>query len=170
MRILFSILFVFLLPGVASSQSDTIRTENKIQEAPESLKSLIEEIKASEQKKAGKDSKEDADIEIDGLLFDETKTKGGKDFYDYFYRDWEAPPNAKNYSIFLTEKPYRLTTTKIEIRINETLVFQSFLQPRGDYIELLAAQAVAQTKRYLLHYEEIIRQLEGDDRSGTGIF
>ena len=76
----------------------------------------------------------------------------------------------RNYSIFISEKPYRLTTTMVEIKINETLVFQSFLQPRNEYVEMLAEQAVARTTIYLQNYEEIIRQLEGDDRSGTGIY
>jgi curli production assembly/transport component CsgE len=61
-------------------------------------------------------------------------------------------------------------TTLVEIKINETTVFQSFLQPRGDIVEQLALQAVAQTQMYLANYEELMRQLEGDDRSGSGIF
>ncbi len=151
---------------VSRAQTDTIQNKKQLIEAPENLQKLIEEITAEETKKVSKD----ADIEIDGLLFDETKTKSGKDFYDYFYQGWEAPAKARNYSIFISEKPYRLTTTMVEIKINETLVFQSFLQPRGDIVEMLAQQAVARTKVYLQHYEEIIKQLEGDDRSGSGIF
>lgn len=149
-----------------STKVDTIAIQKKIQQAPESLQNLLKEIT----EEASKGVKNDADIEIDGLLFDETRTKSGKDFYDFFYTGWEAPVNARNYSIFITEKPYRLTTTMIEISINETMVYQSFLQPRSEYIEMLAEQAVAQTQMYLQNYEEIIRQLDGDDRSGTGIY
>ena len=58
----------------------------------------------------------------------------------------------------------------IEIRINETLVFQSFLQPRSDIVEMLAQQAVTRTALYLQNYEEIVKQLEGADQSGSGIF
>lgn len=46
----------------------------------------------------------------------------------------------------------------------------SFLQPRANIVEQLAQQAVAQTQMYLSNYEELIRQLEGDDQTGTGIF
>ena len=46
----------------------------------------------------------------------------------------------------------------------------SFLQPRADIIEQLAEQAIAQTQMYLANYEELKRQLEGDDQAGTGIF
>lgn len=160
-------ILLFLIPALNGySQTDTLQVKKELKEAPQSLKKLIEEITANETEKV----EEDADIEIDGLLFDETKTKSGRDFYDFFYTGWETPANARNYSIFITEKPYRLTTTMIEISINETLVYQSFLQPRSDYIEMLAEQAVAQTQMYLQNYEEIVRQLDGDDRSGSGIY
>jgi curli production assembly/transport component CsgE len=169
MRIFICILFLLTLALTGTAQTDTIqgrRDTLQLKEAPESLKKLIEEIKAKETKKASTD----ADIEIDGLLFDETKTKSGKDFYDFFYSGWVAPANAKNFSIFIAEKPYRLTTTLIEIKINETTVFQSFLQPRGDIVEQLAQQAVEQTQLYLANYEQLMRQLEGEDQSGSGIF
>jgi curli production assembly/transport component CsgE len=61
-------------------------------------------------------------------------------------------------------------TTQIEVKINETTVFQSFLQPRADIVEQLAEYAVSQTQMYLANYEELMRQMEGEDRSGTGIF
>ena len=160
------IISLLILSFAGHAQNDTIRTTKQLQKAPESLQKLIEGITADEVNKAGKD----ADIEIDGLLFDETKTKSGRDFYDYFYSRWEAPAKAKNYSIFIQEKPFRLSTTMIEIKINETIVFQSFLQPRGDVVEGLALQAVARTRVYLQNYEALVKQLEGEDRSGSGIF
>ncbi len=150
-----------------NAQNDTIFIKNKeVKQAPEELQQLLNDIQKEETEKVSRD----AEIEIDGLLIDETKTKNGRDFYDYFYRDWQPPQNAKNYSIFITERPYRLTTTMIEIRINETLVFQSFLQPRSDIVEMLSQQAVARTALYLQNYEEIVKQLEGADQSGSGIF
>lgn len=166
MKIILSILFIMTLALTGFSQADTVKTVKEYKQAPADLQKLIEEIKAEEAQKVSKD----ADIEIDGLLFDETKTKSGKDFYDFFYQGWEAPKNAKNYSIFITEKPYRLTTTLIEIKINETTVFQSFLQPRNDVVEQLAKQAVSRTQLYLANYEELLRQMEGEDQSGSGIF
>ena len=173
MRVCLSILLFMILAfnGIAQTGTDTVKnstardTIKQLKEAPESLKKLIEGITAQT-----KEAPNDADIEIDGLLFDQTKTKSGKDFYDYFYSAWVAPDNARNYSIFVDEKPYRLTTTLIEIKINETTVFQSFLQPRNDIMEQLAQQAVAQTQMYLANYEELMRQLEGEDQSGSGIF
>ncbi len=98
------------------------------------------------------------------------KRKAEEIFTIIFTMGGKRRRDARNYSIFISEKPYRLTTTLIEIKINETTVFQSFLQPRGDIVEQLAHQAVAQTQMYLANYEELMRQLEGEDQSGTGIF
>jgi curli production assembly/transport component CsgE len=112
----------------------------------------------------------DVDLEIDGLLIDETMTKGGRDFYEYFYKDWTAPYGIKNYMIFILERPYRLNNTLIEIKINETLVFQSFLQRRVEAIEELAHNAAKQVKQYLYQYDELMKQLGGADMNGNGMY
>lgn len=143
-----------------------LKDTTTVKEAPESLQKLIEEINSQQSREVSRD----AELELDGMLFDETKTKSGKDFYDYFYSSWQAPPGAKNFSIFITEAPYRLTTTQIEVKINETIVFQSFLQPRADIVEELAKYAVSQTQMYLANYEELMRQMEGEDQAGSGIY
>ena len=162
------LLLFWLLPFPGPGQNDTnlvADTTLHFKEVPISLKKLIEGVTTQ------KDTAiKEVDIEIDGLLFDETKTKNGREFYTCFYTAWEAPPGAKNYAIFISEKPYRLTTTLIEIRINEILVFQNFLQPKTEAIEQLTSQAVTQTQMYLANYEEVMRQLEGKDQSGSGIY
>jgi curli production assembly/transport component CsgE len=179
MEQLTTILLLLTLALTGAAQTDTLlqsdvqkdtllQDTTQLKEAPESLQKLIGEITA--ETKQQQEESTDADLELDGMLFDETKPKSGRDFYDYFYSAWEAPPGASNYSIFISEKPYRMMTTQIEVKINETTVFQSFLQPRGDIVEQLAQQAVARTQLYLANYEELMRQLEGEDRSGTGIF
>jgi len=112
----------------------------------------------------------DVEIEIDGLLVDDTKTKAGKDFYDLFYNEWEAPADAKNYTITISEKPFRLTSTLIVISINEDIVYQAILQPRQDLVEAQAEEGIDITQNYLANYEEITKQLNGDDMAGTGIY
>ncbi|MDD4968613.1 MAG: CsgE family curli-type amyloid fiber assembly protein [Paludibacter sp.] len=112
----------------------------------------------------------DVEIEIDGILVDDTKTKAGKEFYDQFYNNWEAPEAARNYSITISEKPFRLTTTMIVISINDDIVYQDILQPRQDLIESQKDDAISTTQNYLVNYEEIIKQLNGDDMAGTGIY
>ncbi|MBS9524355.1 hypothetical protein KIH41_00965 [Litoribacter ruber] len=170
MRVFFSfILFFILFPAFSQTEgtSEVLKNDTvPVQEAPESLKNLLQDIIEGEVKK----TKRDAEVEIDGLLIDETKTKSGRDFFDLFYRDWDPPEEARNYSILVEEKPFRMNITMVEIYINETMVFQSFLQPRAEFIENLAAESVETTQMYLLQYEQIVRDMEGEERSGTGIF
>jgi len=143
-------------------QKDTIKSKP----VPEELKKLFDEVIHPPQK-----AKEaDVEIEIDGLLVDDTKTKTGKDFYDLFYSSWEAPAGAKNFTITISEKPFRLSTTMIEVSINDTPVYQSVLQPRQDILEGLSDDAILTTQSYLANYEEIMKQLNGDDMAGSGIY
>ncbi|WP_297335547.1 CsgE family curli-type amyloid fiber assembly protein [Algoriphagus sp.] len=164
---LFSLSFLFI-PQWAEAQSQTTRKDStaQVKKTEKELKELLNKIVNQEVRKVSSD----AELEIDGLIVDETKTKVGRDFYDYFYRDWQPPKDASNYSIFIIEKPFRLNTTIIEIKINEITVFESFLQPRGDLVEGLAVQSIANTQFYLQQYDELVRELGGEDTRGTGIY
>jgi len=112
----------------------------------------------------------DVEIEIDGLLVNDTKTKTGNDFYGLFYDGWEAPAAVKNYSITFSEKPYQLTSSIITIFINDESVYQSILQPRQDLIESQAQEAIGVVQNYLANFEEIMKQMNGEDLGGSGIF
>lgn len=141
-------------------------TEDSIQikSVPDGLKELLEQVINHA------DKINEVEIEIDGLLVDDTKTKSGKDFYDLFYNNWMAPSKAKNYSITVSEKPFRLTSTMISVSINDNMVYQSILQPRQDIIESQTEEAIGITQEYLANYEEIMKQLNGDDMVGSGIY
>lgn len=136
----------------------------KIKPIPTYLKKLVEQAIQQPVKS------NDVEIEIDGLLVNDTKTKTGKDFYDLFYDGWEAPAAAKNYSITVSEKPFRLTSTMIVVSINENVVYQDILQPRQDILEAQTEEAISTTQNYLANYEEITKQLNGEDLAGSGIY
>ena len=156
----------FVLSPVATNTSGTSRVladSVKTKQTSALLKNLIDQAVQQPVKS------NDIEIEIDGLLVDDTKTKAGKDFYDLFYNRWEAPVAAKNYSITVSEKPFRLTTTLIVISINDDIVYQDILQPRQELIEAQTADAISVTQNYLANYAEITKQLNGDDQAGSGI-
>ena len=155
-------IFAFSMLCSPAIQPDSIDAQTP-QAALKSLQSIIEQLNTHK-------IANDVEIEIDGLLVDQTKTKIGRDFYDLFYSKWEAPENSKNYTILISEKPFRLNSTLIEIVINDQLTYQSILQPRYDIIEQLADQAIIYTVDYLQNYEEILLQLSGEDQSGSGIY
>ncbi|WP_299579821.1 CsgE family curli-type amyloid fiber assembly protein [uncultured Sunxiuqinia sp.] len=161
MILIITILSLFSLTNNISQADSTTS-----QPAPKVLQELLEKIT----QKATEETEIEIEIEIDGLLVDNTKTKIGRDFYDLFYANWEPPVNAKNYTITILEKPFRLTSTLIVVSINENVVYQAILQPRQEIVEQLSEQAAAVTFNYLKNYEEIMRQLNGEDQAGTGIF
>ncbi len=90
----------------------------------------------------------DEGLEITGLVLDETKTKGGHDFYDFFTVNWRAVKGIQ-YTIHIAEQPDRSRGSFIKVLINEKQVYFRRLNPRTDAIEEAAKLAVQRT-RYIL--------------------
>ena len=109
-------------------------------------------------------------FEIDGLVVDETFTKVGRDYYDVFYSNWEAPPKVNNYSVTIKERPLRGRGFQIVIDVSGTEINEMNLQPQYDAIEEAALQGIAITLDYLNNYENLKQQLETDDVKGTGLY
>jgi len=112
------------------------------------------------------------DLEVSGLIMDETRTKIGRDFYDAFVSDWNARPQINSYySIVIEEKPVRGSVSQISIKVNETEVMRSFVQLRNSEIEEMANRAVYRVQKYLANEDEMRnRLLEESDQMGSGIF
>lgn len=151
---------------IVSDTSGITGDADSLNYLPAGLQNLLETIvdETVEQ------SEEDISLEIDGIIVDQTRTKAGQDFYDQFFRNWEAPEEARDYSITIKEIPYRLRTTQIVISINDNEVFRSMLQPRNDYIKSLAEYGIMRCEQFLINYDEIMQQLGGEDQLGTGIY
>jgi len=113
---------------------------------------------------------EDEDSGLEGLIVDETFSKIGHDFYDLFYAGWEKPKNIKDYTITISEKPLPQLGTQITILINDNPVFQRFIQPRYEIIEETAQEGLEIAYSYLENYNQIQKELQGEDMQGTGIF
>jgi len=110
------------------------------------------------------------ELEISGLIIDETRSKTGRDFYDLFYRKWQAPTGAESFSIILKEYPTRGRVARIGIEVNGKLVFQPVLQPREEILEMRAGQAVNVVSKYVQDQKQLNAELESQDQSGSGIF
>lgn len=110
-------------------------------------------------------------LEIGELIIDNTFSKAGNDFQQLFNTRWNWPTeNAAQFVITISEKPSFVNSTIVEISINDLKVFESFLQPRYDILEEVAAQAIDITLQYILNYEEVLKELTGEDLSGSGIY
>ena len=110
-----------------------------------------------------------ADLEIDGLIVDETITKTGRDFYEVFQRQWEAPPMAKNFTILIEELPSRGNISIVSLSVNENKLFEQPLQPRYDIVEEVATYMVGVVYEYLLN-DQLNKQLEAEGKKAREVF
>ncbi len=130
---------------------------------------------------------EESGMEEDGsmtFILDNTKTKVGRDMYEEFYRQWSgmqldstamAQFKASIYSnedllIELEEIPSPGINNIVGIKVGDLLVWQQFVQPRLEAMELQVAEAVQQVLQYFISYQEIQSELGSADQSGSGIF
>jgi len=110
------------------------------------------------------------DLEIGEMIFDETITKVGRDFYELFFNSWNNPTQIKDFSITIKERPLPGMGTQIRVFMDEHEILSQFIQPNVEQIEMLAEYTVALASSYLLNYQDIQSQLQNEDQAGTGIF
>ena len=128
---------------------------------------LVYDAKKQRQKQKEKNSgfQEDVSEEVDyegqesgfefgGLVIDNTRTRAGRDLYDLFYSQWEAPSGAGDYFIKLEEFPGRGRTTRLVVWLDDEKVVESNLQPNYDYLEGLAGYVNARLMRILAQRAE----------------
>jgi len=166
-RIVFIAITIVLVGGhLAWGQSDSSRNVRQAKELPKSVRQMITQLGDDKDKPAnGVD-----EIEIGGLVIDETISKMGHDFYDKFYSQWTSPEVDFNYTIYIKEKPVPGLGSIVTVSVNDNEVMSQRIQPRAEMIEAVAEYAHRRLQRYLLNYEDIQRQLSGQDLSGTGIY
>ncbi|MEM1321029.1 MAG: curli-like amyloid fiber formation chaperone CsgH [Bacteroidota bacterium] len=110
------------------------------------------------------------DLELDGLIIDDTRTKVGGDFYDLFYRGWTPPQEARDYTIRIKELPARGRIARIAILVNNEQVTQRIIQPRSNIVEMQAGQAIRIVYNQLKNRAGLKKELESEDQQGSGIF
>lgn len=89
---------------------------------------------------------------LNGVVIDETFTRMGKEFYDYFYSTYQIA--NREASTLLTIKEVFLQNrsiqrSKVIIRDDDVIIFQAILQPRPVYLEAVAEQANQVVNQYL---------------------
>ena len=110
------------------------------------------------------------DLEIGEMIFDETITKVGRDFYEIFFNNWSNPTQLKDFSITIKEMPMPGVGTQITVLIDDYELLKQFIRPNQEMIEMLSEYTVGLATQYLINYQEIQAQLQSEDQSGTGIF
>jgi curli production assembly/transport component CsgE len=164
--LIYIVLFTFPTTSIFG-QADTLKTDSTQRQKTERfLEKLIEDATETAQSMISSYDQ----LEIDELIVNATISKPGNDFFYYFSNSFVWPEAAGDFIVQISERPFRLNSTQITIKVNELEVFQNMLQPRTSYLEELAVYAQRVTVNYIVNYQQIMKELDGDDRTGSGIY
>lgn len=106
-------------------------------------------------------AREDAgDLEITGLIIDETISKGGHDFYDVFSNQWRSYGQDWPNIITIEEKAGIGRGTFVIILIDDSLVFNAMLNPLPDAVSSLARTAADRVRSIIMNKQETLRELD----------
>lgn len=92
--------------------------------------------------------KSDDGVEILGMVLEKTKTKPGRDFYNFFYSQFLSHNFSDNRSVLVEEVFSRGRNTKIVIKIENVKVYEFFVQPKNDYLKANANLAIKQVTNF----------------------
>ena len=115
---------------------------------------VIGKEKSTEQQ----ESQQAQDIDLlTGLVFENTKTKPGRDFYQMFYLAYNTN-NIKGNKIVKVDEVLAIGgNTQIQIFAGDDLVVQFFLNPRSSYIKEMVDQSIARVNYYFQQNKAIMQ-------------
>jgi curli production assembly/transport component CsgE len=164
------------LSAILAQEPDTSVTRSQ-QKSSEELPDFLKEFVKKYEKQVQVDSVGDLKANgltpetlLNNLVIDNTLSKIGRDFYQFFYDNWDPPQTDQQFIIYIDEMPSPGMGNMVMIRINHDKIYTGRLFPKQEALEATAMQAVQQTLSYVANYDEIRKQLEGEDMQGTGIY
>jgi len=114
------------------------------------------------------------EVEVDGLIIDQTQTRIGQEFYQSFVTFWEAPSGIEDYNIVVTEMANPTWGSWIWIEVggfvSKEIVYREMLKPRSEEIEEAAKKGTESIKEYLYRLKEYGKEVAEKDMAGTGIY
>ncbi len=113
------------------------------------------------------------DIEIEGLVLDETRSKLAHDFYELFYASWRVVEEdlKANYSIILREQPAFIGNgSRLVVDLDGTELTQLNLQPRSELLEQISLELVELLYNQIKNPEAAYQEIGAEDISGSGIY
>lgn len=100
------------------------------------------------------------EIPLTGFVFDQTKTRIGREFYDAFTKLWESPEGFQTLNLTINEFSDPRWGTQIYIYVEDTLVYITPLKPRLEDIEEKAEEALEAVLRYFIWLADRERALK----------
>lgn len=87
-------------------------------------------------------------FELKGLSIDDTKTKIGRDFYDYFYLEYSKLPEIEKTTVTVSELPTMGRSSQISISTDDKVVYSFLSNPSEDYLLEQAKMTIKLLTKY----------------------
>lgn len=101
-----------------------------------------------------------SDVQMGGFIFDQTKTRLGREFYDLFVIAWAVPEDSVSFNITISEFTDPRYGSQISIYVDEDLIYTTVLRPRYEDMEQKVNEAVNTVLQYFLMLSERNRALQ----------
>jgi len=98
-------------------------------------------------------------FEISGLIIEETMTPAGHNLYESFHARWQ-PLEGMTYTITIRERADSIHGGFYQILVDEEVVMSGRLNPRLDFIDALAEEAVRICSLHILQRAFVSEELE----------
>lgn len=93
-------------------------------------------------------------LELTGIVSDETKTKFGKEFYDYFYGKYQEKKLNARKIVKVEEELSFGRTTRIRVVIDNDLINEFVSRPDEDFLVYMAEESIARLIKYFQDVEK----------------
>lgn len=93
-------------------------------------------------------------LEMIGIVSNETKTKLGNDFYDFFYSEFSKLKINSNKIIYVQEELTFGRTTKIIVNIDGEIIEEFIARPEEDFLKYMSQTASSKVFKYFKNIEK----------------
>lgn len=94
-----------------------------------------------------------AEVELQGLLLNQTRTFAGQAFYTAFVDSWQVYDPDSRYSLVVTERPSARTGSQITVRYGDQVVYQQVLHFNASRAQKAGQAATAQVFERVMNAE-----------------
>ncbi len=94
-----------------------------------------------------------AEVELQGLLINQTRTFAGQVFYTAFTESWQALDTDSRYTLVISERPSARSGSQITVKYGEQIMYQQTLHFNANKAQRAGQLAPAQVFEQVMNYE-----------------
>ena len=102
----------------------------------------------SKKKKQLKKKVSEEQFLIRGIVIDEVMTKIGKDYHDFFYKEYLVTGKNYPFIIKIVEKPAMGRSSMLSVEVDRKKIHEFFARPEEDYLKFNVARAMRSLRVY----------------------